>query len=234
VAKTGSRVTEKLSGTAATLRMLRRDARELFERYAEALSSAPEGLARTVLKKAQDRTVVQRQTLTAHIAKLSGEVEEAAILGRALSEYFAGPEAKVCFRCHFDRPGARPPLERTDPHPYTYICAGCHDDVIAEVRPDLAAQMSRWTPRAQEARAIQHALGRPSRLMASHTVARQLSGLAETPPVLGAAKTLSAALAGPTPDSAARRGVTRVNGTGADEAAYLAILFDRERVGKNW
>lgn len=234
VARTQSRAAEALGGTAATLKMLRHNAREMFERYGDALTWTRDGLARIALRKARDRTAVQRQTLTAHIARHTGDEKEAAILGRPLEHYFAGPRVKVCFRCHFDRPGNRQPLERTDPHPYTYICAGCHDDVIAEFRPDFTSQMSRWTERAREARAIQHALGRTSRLMAAHTVVRALCGLVEEPPVPGPEKVLAPPLPGPAPDPSERPGVTRVEGTAADEAAYVAVLFDSGRLQEHW
>jgi hypothetical protein len=47
-------------------------------------------------------------------------------------------------RCHLDRPGVADALERDDPHPYTYVCAACHDEVLGEFAPDLAAQIDRW------------------------------------------------------------------------------------------
>jgi hypothetical protein len=228
-----ARAARESGGTLAALRVLRDAARGLVESYANARASA-DGLAKTVFEKAHGRSVVGVQTLTAHIAKLTYEDPEVGALAHPLPEYFAGPADKVCFRCHFDRPGSRRALERKDEHPYTYICAGCHDDAVAEIRPDLKSQMERWTERAKEARATQQALGRPSRLMAAHTVIRRLSGLPETPPSLPPEKKLAPPLPPPAPSAAARRGVTRAETSDAGDAAYVATLFDPGRVAKNW
>jgi hypothetical protein len=227
------RAARESGGIAAALRALREGARALVVAYADARANA-DGLAKTVFDKAHGRSVVGVQTLTAHIAKLTADDAETAALARPLQEYFAGPGDKICFRCHFDRPGSRRALERKDEHPYTYICAGCHDDAVAEIRPDLKAQMARWTERAKEARATQQALGRPSRLMAAHTVIRRLSGLQETPPVLPPAKKLAAPQPPPSPSPAARRGVTRAETSHPGDADYVATLFDPKRVEKNW
>ena len=222
-----------MGGTAAALRTLRVGARDMLKQYADALELA-QGLTRIALEKAHGRTGIQMCTLTAHLAKLTGIEREAGQLPRPLREYFAGPDAKVCMRCHCDRPGLRRALERKDEHPYTYICAGCHDDAIAEFRPDLASQMERWTERAREARVIQHALGRPSKLMAAHTVMRRLSGLPEHPPQIAPAKPLGPPLPGPMPSPDARHGIVSTESSVPDEAEYIATLFAPGTVRNSW
>jgi len=233
VQKSQARLAEKVGGTAAALRTMRVSAKELLKSYGTAMSSG-RGLVRTALEKAHGRTTVQVQTLTAHIAKLTSNAREAAGLPRALPEYFAGPEAKVCFRCHFDRPGTRQALELSGDRPYTYICAGCHDDAVNEFRPDLAAQMERWTQQAREARAIQHAIGRASKLTAAHTVIRKLCGLPETPPMALPTKPLVSPLPPPAPSPAETRGVIHADSSDPGDAEYVKLLFNPDRVRNSW
>src|SRR5204862_3464981 len=124
----------------------------------------------------------------AHLAKRSGDPREAARLPLPLERYFAGADVKACMRCHLDRPGTNPPLERVDPHPYTYVCAGCHDDALADWAEDLRAQIWRWPAEARATRMIQHALGRGSILHAADTVLKELSGLKPDAPAPAAEK----------------------------------------------
>ena len=139
-------------------------------------------------------------------------------------------------RCHLDRPGAWPSLERDDPHPHTYICAGCHADARGEFPRDLASQMDRWPRHVQEARILQHAMGRPSVLNAIHTVLYPLSGLAvETPARAEEKAVLVPALEPPpTPAAGETPAVLAVEPRSAGEAAYVAALFDYRSVRGSW
>jgi hypothetical protein len=139
-------------------------------------------------------------------------------------------------RCHLDRPGPLPALERRDPHPYTYICAACHVEARAEFPPDLASQMDRWPRRVQEARVLQHAIGRPSVLRAIHTVLHPLSGLAVETPLRAAdrAVVVPALEASPTPIAAGTPAVLTADPRTAAESAYVAELFDYRSVRASW
>jgi hypothetical protein len=233
--KAQSAIVERVAGTTATLQAMRAAEVSLLKLYTEAIKQV-EGLARQALRKALGRTLVHCHILTAHIAKRTGSAREAESLPQPLDRYFAGPTAKACMRCHLDRPGALSALERGDPHPYTYICAGCHVDVRAEFPPDLASQMGRWPRRVQEARVLQHAIGRPSVLNAIHTALYPLSGLAAETPVRAAAKAvLVPALERlPTPAADETPAVLMVEPRTAGEAAYVTELFDYRSVRASW
>src|SRR6185295_11261502 len=101
------------------------------------------------------RALVHTHVLTAHVAKRTGSEAEARLLPAPLDSYFAGDKPRACMRCHLDRPGTVGALERTAPHPYTYLCAACHDEVLAEFPPDLAIQFDRWPGEAREAKVLQ-------------------------------------------------------------------------------
>src|SRR5512138_2872215 len=206
---------------------MRRIEIDMLQRYREASQSAT-GMSAHALRKALGRTLIHCHVLTAHIAQWTEHASEAANLPYPLRHYFAGPQIKVCMRCHLDRPGSRPALERSDPHPYTYICAGCHDDVSREFPADLEVQMDRWPDRVREARVIQQALGRASILNASQTVLHRLSGVSpELPnPAAEKASRLTAVAPPPAPDANESTGVLTVGGAGQPESDYVAALFD--------
>ena len=235
VLKTQSAIAERIAGTTATLRTMRAAEVSLLKLYTEAITQV-EGFARPALRKALGRSLVHCHVLTAHIAKRTGTAREAESLPQPLDRYFAGPIAKACMRCHLDRPGALPALERGDPHPYTYICAGCHVDVRAEYPPDLASQMDRWPRHVQEARVLQHAMGRPSVVNAIHTVLYPLSGLAAEKPVRAEKKAVLVPALEPPPTPAADEtpAVLVVEPRTAGEAAYVAELFDYRSVRAFW
>jgi hypothetical protein len=235
VVKTQSAIAQRLGGTTATLRAMRAAEVSLLQFYVETISEA-EGIARVALRKALGRTLVHCHILAAHVAKRTGSAREADALPQPLGSYFAGPAAKACMRCHLDRPGAVPALERVDPHPYTYVCAGCHGDVRAEFPSDLSSQMERWPARVQEARVVQHALGRPSVLNAFYTVLYPLSGLAAEKPIPAAERPLAVPAPEPPPTPAAGEtaAVLAVEPRTAGEAAYLAQLFDYRSVRRWW
>jgi hypothetical protein len=235
VLKTQSAIVERVAGTTATLHVMRAAEVRLLKLYTQATKEV-EGLARQALRKALGRTLVHCHILTAHIAKRTGTADELESLPQPLDRYFAGPIAKACMRCHLDRPGSLPALERRDPRPYTYICAGCHVDVRAEFPPDLASQMDRWPRRVQEARVLQHASGRPSLLAAIHTVLYPLSGLAAETPVRAEqrAVVVPALEPPPTPAAGETPAVLVVDPRTAGEAEYVAELFDYRSVRTSW
>jgi hypothetical protein len=234
IMKTQAVLAEKLSGTTAMLSAMRLTGFELLERYADA-HLHNHGLVARALHKALHRTIVDLHIITAHLAKRTGDAKEAARLPLPLDRYFAGADAKACMRCHFDRPGANPALERGDPHPYTYVCAGCHDDAIAEWPADLRSQMPRWPADARAARVIQHALGRGSILHASHTVLHELSGLKPDvkTPAAEKARTVPVVPESPHPaeDTARERSVEPHSEA---EAGYVRALFDYRSIRTNW
>jgi hypothetical protein len=235
VLKAESALTERVAGTTATLRAIRVAELQLLKSYTDAIELA-EGLANRALRKALGRTLVLCHLLTAHIAKRTGNRREADVLPEPLARYFAGPEAKACMRCHLDRPGAWPALERRDPPPYTYVCAGCHAEVRGEFPPDLALQIDRWPARVQEARVLQHAIGRPSVLNAVHKVLHPLSGLAEGLPAPAAEKAIDmpAVASAPCPRPDERPAVLTAEPHSEGEASYVRALFDYRTVCSSW
>ena len=225
----------RVSGTTATLIGMRSAAHELLDAYTEAVTEV-DGLARRALRKALGRTLVQMFLLTAHIARRTGRRFDLNALRVPLDRLFAAEAARACMRCHLDRPGARPPLERTDPHPYTYLCGACHAEVRDEFPPDLASQMDRWPWHLQEARVLQHALGRTSVLRAIHTVLHPLCGLPEELPKAAAeqAVAMPAMEPSPSPGPGERSGILSVEARTQAESEYVAALFDPSRVRRSW
>lgn len=221
--------------TTATLRALRGAESELVTRYADAVARV-DNLARRALRKALGRALVHTHLLTAHLAKRSGSDAEARLLPAPLREYFAGDKPRACMRCHLDRPGRSNALERTDPHPYTYLCAACHDEVLAEFPPDLASQMDRWPPERREASVVQHGIGRVSRLNAIGRILHPLAGLEPELPTPAAARAIILPALTPTPGPAPteRCGlVTTAKGEGL-EGQYIDRLFSADRVWDDW
>jgi hypothetical protein len=139
-------------------------------------------------------------------------------------------------RCHLDRPGASAALERADRHPYTYLCAACHDEVLAEFPPDLAMQMDRWPREAREASALQHAMGRVSRLNAIGRVLHPLSGLEPELPAPAAERAVIVPAMTPTPGPAPieRHGVLTIEKPEGPEGDYIDRLFSADRIWSNW
>jgi hypothetical protein len=233
--KSQSAIAERIAGTTTTLQAMRVDELSLLKLYTQAIGQV-EGLPRAGLRKALGRTLVHCHLLTAHIAKRTASAREAETLPQPLHRYFAGPAAKACMRCHLDRPGALSSLERSDPHPYTYICAACHGDVRGEFPRDLASQLDNWPERVQHARILQHAIGRPSVLNAIHTVLYPLSGLPAERPVRAEANAVLVPelQPPPTPSVDKARTVLAVEPRTAAEAEYVAELFDYRSVRAFW
>lgn len=234
IQKTQTIAAEKFSGTTAVLEGMRLSEFELLERYSDAFLHT-HGLLARAMHKALHRTIVHLHVITAHLAKRNDDAKDAARLPAPLDRYFAGPQAKACMRCHFDRPGTLPALERTDPHPYTYICAGCHDDAVAEFPEDLSQQMQRWPKEVRESRAIQHALGRGSKLQAAHTILHVLSGIPSDAPTPAGEKARHVPEFPPPPTpSESSRHTLSVDAPTDAEAEYVAALFDYRSVRSQW
>ena len=238
-------------GTTPLLRAMRLAEIEIVRAYADAydaLRGTPEELRGTPryspgifergLEKCWRRALKRLAVLTAHIAMRGNklELEEALQLPMPLDRYFAHGEDRVCFRCLFDRPGARPPLERRDPHPYTYLCAACHEEVLGDFPPDLVDSVGRWSDDERDARVIEHALGRPSKLKAELLVLAKMTGIAPdmpAPPLpYKSAEDVSPKRRAP----AQPRPRTELGGIAASplEQEYADALFDYQSVRGNW
>jgi hypothetical protein len=232
--KTQAAVTARLS-TTMTLKAMRLAEMELVTMYSQAVGQA-DGLARRALTKALGRALVHTHLLTAHIAKRTRSGAEARLLPAALGDYFAGAKARACMRCHLDRPGASGALERRDPHPYTYICAACHDEIVGEFPPDLAAQIDRWPRAVREARVLHHGVGRASMLNAIGRVLHPLSGLEPELPTPAAERAVIVPAMTPTPGPAPneRRGELTVDKAEGPEGQYVDVLFSPTQVLRHW
>ncbi len=234
VATTQAGIASRVS-TTLTLRTMRRAEAELITLYSEATVRA-EGLVRQALRRALGRALVHTHLLTAHLARRTGSDAEARLLPRPLAEYFAGVDAHACMRCHLDRPGSSCVLERIDPHPYSYLCAACHDEVLAEFPPDLAVQMDRWPREVREARVLQHGLGRVSGLNAIGRVLHPLAGIEPELPTAAAERAVIVPAMTPTPGPtpSEQHGVLTLENGDGPEAEYIDQLFSATQVWKNW
>ena len=139
-------------------------------------------------------------------------------------------------RCHLDRPGRSGPLERDDPHPYTYICAGCHDEVPGEFPPDLAMQMDRWPRDVREAKVLQHAISHLSKLNAIGRVLYPLAGLEPELPTPAVERAVIVPAMTPTPGPAAgeRTGAIEIDTPEGPEGEYVRQLFAARPVWRHW
>jgi hypothetical protein len=234
VLKAQAAVTSRVS-TTMTLQAMRLGEIDLVARYSEEIGRA-DGILKRVLTKALGRALVHTHVLAAHLAKRTGSKSDRRMLPYPLTDYFVGRRPRACMRCHLDRAGAAGALQRTDPHPYTYICAGCHDEVLAEFPADLADQMDRWPRAVREARVLQHAISRVSKLNAIGRVLMPLSGLAPEIPTPAATNAVIVPAMLPAPGPAAREhaGVLTIDPAESAEAAYTQQLFDPPRTWKTW
>jgi hypothetical protein len=221
--------------TTVTLRAMRLAEVELVKLYSDALVQS-DGLAKRALTKVLGRAMVNGHLLSAHLAKRSGSAADADVLPVPLAEYFAGADARACMRCHLDRPGLSGALERSDPHPYTYVCAACHDEIPAEFPPDLASQMDRWPRDVREAQILQHAIGRTSRLNAIGCTLRPLAGLVPELPTPAAERAVIVPAMTPAPGPARgeRRGRLEIRNVEGLEGDYIRELFSSEQMWRNW
>lgn len=219
------------------LETLRASEKTLVEEYTKLRDdqAASGELEKKVLRSVLERAVKNWHVLTAHIAREDGDGKEARSLPRPLAEYFAGDGDRVCMRCFFDRPGSRKPLTRSSPHPETYVCAACHDEVLADFPPDLKAQVEHAPESRRESLVIEKALGRPETLKAGKTVRAVLSGLTPEPP---APPRKPVDESHPGRQWAVEREEADVaistDGASRSESEYVAALFDPETVARNW
>jgi len=232
--KTQAVISSRVS-TTVTLRAMRRAEAELVTLYADALEHA-EGLAKRALRKTLGRAMVHAHILTAHLAKRTGNKGDADLLPAPLHDYFANANARACMRCNLDRPGTSTPLERRDPHPYTYICAACHDEVPGEFPPDLASQMDSWPRQRRDAKVLQQAISRLSKLNAIGRVLYPLAGLEPELPTPAAERAVIVPAMTPTPRPAAdeRTGAIGMETADGLEGDYVRQLFSIRQVWRNW
>jgi hypothetical protein len=232
--RTQAAISSRLS-TTMTLRAMRLSEIELVTRYSDVLNRS-DGLVRRALLKSLGRAMVHAHLLTAHLAKRTGNKADIDLLPESLNEYFVGAEPRACMRCHLDRPGAAGALERRNPHPYTYICAACHDEVLGEFPSDLAVQFDRWPHKVREAKVLQHAIGHVSKLNAIGRVLYPLAGLEPDLPTPAAERALIVPAMTPTPAPASdeRRGVVDVDTPEGPEGDYVRDLFAPRQIWRNW
>jgi hypothetical protein len=227
-------VASRMSTTMA-FRTMRLAEIELVTLYSAAVNRA-DGLVRRGVRKALGRALVHVHLLTAHLAKRTGSRTDASLLPAPLGDYFAGDEARACMRCHLDRPGVAGALERRDPHPYTYICAACHDEVLGEFSPDLAVQIDQWPRAVREAKIIQKAFGRVSKLNAVGRALHPLAGLEPDLPTPAAERAVIVPAMTPTPGPAPgeRSGALVVESGEGLEGEYVRDLFSPSRTWRDW
>lgn len=227
-------ITSRLS-TTMTLRAMRLAEIELVTLYSESIGRA-QGVMLRAVAKMLGRAMVHAHLLTAHLAKRTGTKADGRVLPAPLTAYFAGDEARACMRCHLDRPGVARALERHDPHPYTYICAACHDEVLGEVPPDLAAQLDAWPREVREAKIMQHALGRVSKLNAIGRVLYPLAGLEPDVPTPAVERALlvPAMTRTPGPAPGERSGMVSIDCGEGRECDYVRELFSVRPTWNNW
>lgn len=224
-------------GTTPVLRAMRLAEMEIVRAYGERLDRVDDSL-RKGFQKCWHRAIKRLTVLTAHVA-IRGrkpELEEIAALPMPLGTYFANGEARVCFRCLFDRPGNLRPIERDDPHPYTYLCAACHQEVLGDFPTDQLESVSRWNEDERENHVIERALGRASKLKTEMLTLAKMSGIAGDMPPLPvpykSAVDVSPKRRGP----AQPRARVELGGAAAPslEQAYVDALFDYDSVRGNW
>jgi hypothetical protein len=224
------------ASTTALLQAMSLVEESLVAQYRE-LAPTLHGAERRAIESILRRSTKQWMILLAHIARRTdGEARAAELLPRPLSEYFATGEDRVCMRCLLDRPGVLPSLEKDDP--YTYVCAACHDEAIADVPPDLQVQIPRWSEKARRDRVIHRALGRPEKLRAIKEVHAVLAGLEPEIPLPASAQRLESRPVDrahrlrselPSSDITLER-----SGASDEELAYTDLLFDFRSVARSW
>jgi hypothetical protein len=122
--------------------------------------------------------------------------------------------------------------------PETYLCAACHDEVVAAFPPDLQLQVPRWDADTRRDRVLHHAFGRPQKVRAMTEVHAVLAGLEpQIPPKAATRRDQSP------PADVARYVLTESamsdleidrDGAAPDELAYTDLLFDFRSVRRSW
>jgi hypothetical protein len=147
--------------------------------------------------------------------------QRAHVLDDHLGRRSHAMEARVCMRCLLDRSGRSAALERRAPH--TYVCAACHDEVVAE-HPAL---------RHHDHLVIEKALARSSRQSARDLVHTVLAGQApRAQPVLAPAAVTARAAS--TPVVVPSRLSIHAYDATDQERRYFAVLFDPRRMRDHW
>jgi hypothetical protein len=224
-------------GTTPLLRAMRAAETGIVRAYGDA-SDRLSGIFRIGLEKCRHRAVRHLTVLTAHIAIRGAkpEVEERLALELPLDQYFANGEERVCFRCLFDRPGNLPPLERGQRHPYMYLCAACHQDVLGDFPPDLTEASRRWTDHERDMHVLERSLSRPSKLKAELLILSKLSGLAPDMPAPPLAYKAADDASPKRRAPAQPRPRVELGGIAESplEQEYSDALFDYGTVRQNW
>ena len=223
-------------GTTPLLRAMRLAEAEIVRAYGDAYDKV-DGIFQKGLEKCWRRAQKHLAVLTAHIAIRSGrpEMEEELHLPMPLDRYFAHGEDRVCFRCLFDRPAELPPIERTDPHPYHYLCAACHEEVLGDFPPDVLDAAGHWTAIEREVHVLEHALGRPSKLKAEALIAAKMAGvMPDMPPPPIPYKTAYDVSPKRRAPAQPRPRVKLGAAESPIEQTYVDALFDYDTVRRNW
>jgi hypothetical protein len=207
----------KFIGTIPTLTAMRLAQLELTAAYERAFSklAEEETLARKCVEKCWHRAVKQLMILTVHVE---------------------GRYTRACMRCHLDRPGHLGAIERTDPHPYQLICAGCHDEVMRDFPADLIDQINALDDYDRRSLVIEKALGRPSTLTCEHEVLSKLSDLPPDMPAPPIARKVASyarldVITAPPPEIDLQ---IHTDAGSLDERLYIELLFDLRSVRRNW
>jgi hypothetical protein len=232
--------TRALQGVSATamLQAMRLVEEMLVARYRDVVAEL-RGFERRALEKVHQRATKHFMILVAHVAQRKDAASaHADLLPLPLSSYFAAPtgEVRVCMRCLLDRPGERVALRKEKPH--TYVCAACHDEVVADFPADLQLQMGRWSMETYRDRVMHKALGRPEKLRAIKEVHAVLAGLPPDMPRPAATRSDES----PPAPKERRWGATQPpsdlvlprEGATPDELAYTDLLFDFRSVRRSW
>jgi hypothetical protein len=222
--------------TPATLRVMRVMQAELVNQYANAVDNL-HGDAQRAVAMCLGRALTSVTVLTAHVARLTASDSERPLLPRGLGEYFASEQPRVCMRCLLDRPGRSQAILRRDPHPYTYICAACVDEVRVSFPREIAEQVERAREDVREARITQKALSKPSRVKAAKQVLFPLSGLQAIVSVPPATKAVDLPEAWPVPgpvDEPPAVVEVEQDTPASGETVYVRDLFDYRSVRRYW
>jgi hypothetical protein len=207
----------KWVGTIPTLATMRLAQLELTAAYERAFSklAEEETLARKCVEKCWHRATKQLMILTRHVE---------------------GRYARACMRCHLDLEGRLGAIERADPHPYQFICAGCHDEVMRDFPPDLVDRVNALDDYDRQSLVIEKALSRPSLLACEQEVLSKLADLPpDMPPPPIARKVASYARLDVSrePPPAVDLQIHTDSGS-LDERLYIELLFDLRSVRRNW
>ena len=108
--------------------------------------------------------------------------------------------------------------------------------VPGEFPPDLASQMDRWPRERREAKVLQHAISRLSKLNAIGRMLYPLAGLEPELPVSAVERAVIVPAMTPTPHPAAaeRTGAIAIEAAEGPEGEYVRQLFSVRQVWGSW